>query len=88
MTSVPLSLLVNAGLWVPLTPSLVTAKAPLNFSEPVAPFNLPVPLMTVAVPVRVTLPAAFSGAAPEEFLLRMRSVNVPPAPASLPDPVK
>jgi hypothetical protein len=34
MTSVPLSLLVNAGVCVPLTPSLEIANEPLNFSEP------------------------------------------------------
>jgi hypothetical protein len=87
MLSVPLSLLVKAGLCVPLTPSLAMANEPLNFNEPVAPFNLPVPLTTVAVPVRVTVPAESSGADPELFLLRIRKFNVPPAPASLPDPV-
>lgn len=86
MTSVPLSLLVNDCVCVPLTPSFEIANEPLNFSVPVAPFNLPVPLTTRAVPEMVTVPAAFSGAAPDELL--MRNVNELPAPTSLPDPVK
>jgi hypothetical protein len=86
IVSVPLNLLVNAWLCVPLTPSLEMAKEPLNFNVPVAPFNLPVPLATIAVPEMLTVPAAFSGAAPDELL--MRNVSVLPAPMSLPVPVK
>jgi hypothetical protein len=62
------------------------AKRPLNFNVPVAPLNLPVPLATIAVPEMLTVPAAFSGAAPDELLIR--NVSVLPAPMSLPDPVK
>jgi len=65
MVRVPLNLLVNDWVWVPLVPSLEIAKEPLNFKVPVAPLSLPVPLTTRAVPVMVTVPAAFSARHPK-----------------------
>jgi hypothetical protein len=80
----PLKELVNAGVCVPLAVP-VTLNEPLNFRVPVAPLNLPVPPVIVAVPLSVTVPGPLSGPEPDE--LATFSVSELPPPASTPVPV-
>jgi len=81
---VPDKVLAKDGVCVPVS-MLATLKVPLNFSEPVAPANLPVPPVILATPLSVAVPAP-SGTVADE--LTTNSASELPDPERVPLPLK
>ncbi len=81
---VPDKVLVNDGVCVPVS-MLATLKVPLNFNEPLAPANLPVPPVILATPLSVAVPAPLGTVADE---LTTNSASVLPDPERVPLPLK
>ena len=80
----PDNVLVKDGVCFPES-MLATMKDPLNFSEPLAPANLPVPPVILATPLSVAFPAPLGTEADELATTRLSEL---PEPARVPLPLK